>query len=1032
MRRLVLVLLRLLSEIVLGLAAVAAVGACLLGWRLAQGPLDVTWLVHRAQGFLPPPGPSLRVGGASLAWAGFDARDQPLDLRLRDVSLPRSVDGPQVALQEVRLGFAVGPLLLGRAVPSAIVIDGGTLRLQRRADGSWPGFGQPAGSGGGFGWPRGLRAFHVQDAAISLHDAAGAVDWQARPATLDVEQAADGSLAGSLHAALQAGDVHATLDVEAVPHLGGTRARATLTPVSPAALAGLSPLLSALSALSAPVGLDGSAELGPGFQLGSARLAVVVGPGTLAAGQGVVHLAEAKATLSGNWSEIHLETARIALAQPDGGPAAAPVITAQAAATRAAGGHATVSFGVDVDSVAMAELDRYWPAGTGGGARAWLVQNVTAGRVRQVHVAGSLDVRQDLSDATLASLSGGLLVDDATLWWLRPVPPLQHVDGRVSVEGPDSVLVTLDRGAQNGLALSAGSSLRITGLQASHQFGDVAVGLSGPLSDALAILNHPRLKLLSRGNVDVVDPAGTVRARLTLHVPLEDRVTMDDIPISATATLAGVHLGRIVGGRDLDRANLSLKVTGDGLDVGGDGSVAGIPAKLALQMDFRNGPPGQVLQHLTADGRATGPQLLAAGVPDKLVAVMTAGAAGLHVDYAGRRDGMSALQLDADLASAALTTPLGWSKPAGSGATAGARVLLNRGRLAGVENLHAEGLGLSIVSRAQLAPGKPRALLLDRFALGRTRGTGRITFPSGPRDPVSVRLSGPVLDLSSYLDTPSPPAAKAQRPAAPKFAAPRPGEAPGPPWSVNLAFDQVQLAHGRSVAPLTARAASDGVRILHAELAAGAPGQFGGSIVPDGSGRRLTLQADDAGLVLAAAGMADNLTGGALQLDGRFDDRRPGSPLTGTVTLQTFQVTQAAGIGRLLQGVTLYGLVDALRGPGLRFSKLVAPFRWQNRVLHLTSARAFSPSLGITAQGDIDLNRQVADVTGTVVPAYFFNQLLGNLPLVGRLFSPEKGGGVFAARYSVRGPLDNPKVGVNPLAALTPGFLREGFGLFSR
>jgi hypothetical protein len=79
----------------------------------------------------------------------------------------------------------------------------------------------------------------------------------------------------------------------------------------------------------------------------------------------------------------------------------------------------------------------------------------------------------------------------------------------------------------------------------------------------------------------------------------------------------------------------------------------------------------------------------------------------------------------------------------------------------------------------------------------------------------------------------------------------------------------------------------------------------------------------------------------------------------------------------------------------------------------------------------LDLRHHTADITGTVVPAYFFNQLLGDLPLIGKIFSPEKGGGVFAARYSVRGKLSDPKVGVNPLSALTPGFLREGFGLLA-
>ena len=41
------------------------------------------------------------------------------------------------------------------------------------------------------------------------------------------------------------------------------------------------------------------------------------------------------------------------------------------------------------------------------------------------------------------------------------------------------------------------------------------------------------------------------------------------------------------------------------------------------------------------------------------------------------------------------------------------------------------------------------------------------------------------------------------------------------------------------------------------------------------------------------------------------------------------------------------------------------------------------------------------------------------------------GDGVFAAVYSVDGPLDEPKVSVNPLTVLTPGFTRRiftGFG----
>jgi hypothetical protein len=77
----------------------------------------------------------------------------------------------------------------------------------------------------------------------------------------------------------------------------------------------------------------------------------------------------------------------------------------------------------------------------------------------------------------------------------------------------------------------------------------------------------------------------------------------------------------------------------------------------------------------------------------------------------------------------------------------------------------------------------------------------------------------------------------------------------------------------------------------------------------------------------------------------------------------------------------------------------------------------------------IDLDAGSCDIHGTVVPAYALNTLPGKIPLIGKLFSPEKGGGLFAMRYTMTGPFANPKVTINPLSALTPGFLREIFGL---
>ena len=116
----------------------------------------------------------------------------------------------------------------------------------------------------------------------------------------------------------------------------------------------------------------------------------------------------------------------------------------------------------------------------------------------------------------------------------------------------------------------------------------------------------------------------------------------------------------------------------------------------------------------------------------------------------------------------------------------------------------------------------------------------------------------------------------------------------------------------------------------------------------------------------------------------------------------------------------------------MMFSHIVAPFQYDGAGLNVDEAHAYNSSLGLTANGRINLSSGQVSLVGTIIPAYFFNSMLGQLPLVGKLFSPEKGGGVFAARFSVDGMIDDPSISLNPVSALTPGFLREIFSVFDR
>jgi hypothetical protein len=677
-------------------------------------------------------------------------------------------------------------------------------------------------------------------------------------------------------------------------------------------------------------------------------------------------------------------------------------------------------------------LPQLWPPGAATNARNWVLENITSGNAHNGHVEIALDAPADLSDARVTRLSGTMDGDDLTVHWLRPIPPAEQGRAQLRFIDPDTLEVTVQSGHQRGSARTGGLTIRggrirISGLSRRDQVATIDGDVTGPLANVIAVLREPRLHLLDTHPIDLRDPSGDATVALTISLPLDENVRAEDVGIHAVAKLTDVHLRGFVAGRDIDHGMFDLDATADGLTVKGRTQVAGIAAQVDAAMDFRSGPPTQVQQRVTAVARPGAGQLAAAGLD---AGDMLFGEVPLKAVWAERRNGDSDIAIEADLTPAVLAaSPIGWRKPSGVAAKGSARVLLSHGRITGVDRIAIDGKGITVRGTAGWDAAGPRSVTLDRARLGRTDVRGTIRFPAG--GPIGVTLAGPSLDATGKLETSAP---------KPRVSQETRQEPPDPAWTLDGRFDQVFLAHGQIARGVAASAANDGrvYRTLSVTGSTGANGHFVLSITPSGAGtiapagrdRKLSLTAADAGSLLRGLAIARTIEGGRLAVTGTFDDSDPAHPLSATAEIDDFRVRDAPALGKLLQAMTLYGLVDVLGGPGLGFTRLIAPLRMTDRLIQLNDARAFSSSLGLTAKGRIDLDQERADIQGTIVPAYFFNSLLGYIPLIGRLFSPEQGGGLFAARYSLVGPLEDPAVSVNPLSALTPGFLREVFGIF--
>jgi hypothetical protein len=1059
-----------LVTLAITLALLSGAGVAALAWRLAQGPLDLPWLATRLEAAANASGGPTRlaIGSVALTWEGFRLGvDRPFDLRVTSVTVTDQTGRQRMDIPRAEVSLSLRALLRGRIEPRAVEMDGPHLTLLRATDGtlsldlgslteasdsgvSAPAeptpdtqapvnallaeLAQPAANdrdGARNTLMSQLRLLRIRDARVVVVDRRLGVTWRAPKADIDLTRKPQGGVDGSADLSLALGEQQARLTVAAKLAAGATEThlRARLTAVKPAALAREAPTLAALAAVDAPVSGEADLDLDANLALLTVRLTARAGSGEVTIGQSSVPIIGAALALSGTPDGLTLQTLQATLRGHEGGPQT--LIQARGTAQRGSG-RLDSAVSLDLDQVDFADLQRLWPKGIAGGARDWIVENIPSGIARKGHFEIALAAPEDLSSIALTSATGTLNGDGLQVWWLRPVPPIDNGVAQLRILDPDTLEIVVASGRQRprsqkpdtsagGLQIRGGR-VHITGIMQRDQVAAIDADIAGSVPDAIALLSEPRLALLDRHPIDLKNPAGQATVKLTIGLPLERKLRMDDVAIHAQSHLEGVHLGGIVAGRDLDEGVLDLDATVDGLKVNGRALLAAIAAQIDVAMDFRAGPPAQLLQTVTVSGQPDARQLAAAGLD--ATSVLT-GPMQLQATLTERRNGQGELGITADLTTAELTvSPLEWRKPRNVAAKASARLTLDHDRLTGIDDIQLDGPDAALRAHAEARDGKVALLRLDQMVLGRTvaHGTLKLPDPAGT-GPIVVDIAGPTIDMAPRFT---------RRASARKPSQPGTEQAPGPPWTAVARFDRALMANDQVISKLALNAENDGrvFQRLRFEGQTGSRTSFLVQIMPEKGRRRMTATAGDVGELLRGLDVVRVMQGGRLSAQANFDDAQPGRPMSGAAELEDFRIRDAPALARLLQAMTVYGLVEMTQGPGLGFSKLVAPFRLTEDALELTDARAFSPSLGLTAKGRIDFAGQQVDMQGTIVPAYFFNSLLGKIPLVGKLFSPERGGGVFAASYTLRGPLENPDVSVNPLTALTPGFLRGLFGIF--
>jgi hypothetical protein len=206
--------------------------------------------------------------------------------------------------------------------------------------------------------------------------------------------------------------------------------------------------------------------------------------------------------------------------------------------------------------------------------------------------------------------------------------------------------------------------------------------------------------------------------------------------------------------------------------------------------------------------------------------------------------------------------------------------------------------------------------------------------------------------------------------------------------------------------------------------------------VEGGRGHSLRVEAKNAGAALGTFGIIKSLRGGELVVNGRTSEKGGPRDLKGMATLSNFTLKDAPVIAKLLNAMSLTGILSLLSGEGISFKKARVDYSWVDRgqpdqaknvrQLKLWDGKTSGASLGLTFEGSIDNWADVYDLNGTIVPVSNVSKILNMIPILGNVLTAN-GEGIIAATYKIRGPKEDPDIMVNPLSVLAPGILRKIF-----
>ncbi|MFN3890243.1 MAG: AsmA-like C-terminal region-containing protein [Beijerinckiaceae bacterium] len=662
---------------------------------------------------------------------------------------------------------------------------------------------------------------------------------------------------------------------------------------------------------------------------------------------------------------------------------------------------------IDVNKTSFESLLRLWPSFAVAKTRAWFLSHRNSGTVESGRAEIDLDEaafialgeRRGIAESAV-TIEGS--VHDVALVFMPGVPAISGVAGKVRVTGKTASFVA------SGGFMETAPGKRLTLAEGKFEAGEFGSGLV-----------KAQVNVRASGNVDAVGEliaaeglkpfggfaieSGLVRGHVDGRVSIDLFLEPERAPAVRVATqISNLSVERVIGRERLDQGSLALTADATGMRAMGQGRLLGNQVRIDLRKP--PGAPTEASITMQLDEAARARQ----GWQSSAIT----GPVGVKVTTLLGMGEKAKPLVEVDLARAAINSLGGFSKPAGRAAKASFSLLQEPQQITlqsfafeagaasaqGVIELDNAGAFTSAsFSQLKLSPGDDMKVDVAQLRDGSYRAQVRATSIDARPFIQDLLGGGREQSQSAGLD-------------------------------LDLRSNLVTGANGQAMSNVELKLVtrSEGVKEFRLSARSGRSPVTGGALAArQGAPQQFFVRTDDGGALLSFLDLYRRMDGGQLQLVGYGTNRSA----NGVLNVRNFTLRNEATLQKLVaEGARGREAQLPIDPSAVPFDRLEVAFTRTGGRLDLRDGVVSGPSIGATIEGGIDFTRDQVALNGTFVPAYGLNNMFSRIPLFGPLLGGGANEGLIGINFRITGSASAPVLSLNPLSAMTPGFLRKIFG----